>query len=58
MGIYPGEPKHATFCTRYFFEHLRIAKVHRGAHGCLLVMGLEREVSRGVALSSGLCLES
>ena len=29
----------------------------RGAHECLRVMGLEREESRRVALSSGLCLE-
>ena len=32
--------------------------VNRGAHGCLWVVGLEREESRRVALSSGLCLES
>ena len=32
--------------------------VHRRAHGCLRVMGLEREESRRVVLSSGLCLES
>ena len=25
MGIYPGEPKHPTFCARHFFERLRIA---------------------------------
>ena len=32
--------------------------VHRGAHGCLQVMGFEREENRRVALSSDLCLES
>ena len=32
--------------------------VHRGAHECVRVIGLEQEESRGVALSSGLCLES
>ena len=30
----------------------------RGAHECFQVMGLEREESRRVTLSSGLCLES
>ena len=32
--------------------------VHREAHGCLRVIEREREESRRVALSSGLCLKS
>ena len=61
MGISPSKPKCTTFCARHFLWALANSvhkNVHRGAHGRLWVMGLEREESRKVALSSGLCLES
>ena len=60
MGIGPREPKCATFCARHFLWALADGmhrSIHRRAHECLRVIGLEREVSRRVALSSGLCLE-
>ena len=61
MGIYPREPKRATFYARYVLSALE-SSMHKsgrcGAHECLQVMGLERAESKRVPLSSGLCLES
>ena len=47
--------REALFCMHADGMH---KNVHCGAHGCLQAMGLEREESRRVTLSSGLCLES
>ena len=61
MGIHPREPKRATSCVRYFLQALVSSmhrSGHRGADGCLRVLGIEQTESRRVGLSSGLCLES
>ena len=57
MGIGWSKPGCPTFCARYFLWALASGMhktVCRGAHGCFRAIGLEREESRGVALSSGL----
>ena len=59
MGIGPTKRYHI-FCKALIVSNCKkhAQNVHRGAHGRLWVMGLEREESRRVVLSSGLCLES
>ena len=46
MGIHPREPKRATSCARLFraCANSMHKNVHRGAHECLQLIGLEQEV--------------
>ena len=44
MGIGPREPKCLTFCARHLFQAPADSihkNIHRGAHGCLWVLGLK-----------------